>query len=240
MCSLARTAPFPHQHPCVKIVGSFEELIRTPFSGKVNALCWQRTLPGDYSEVVRSITSSEGIATLDETALRALTLSEAGRVAVEVLLEDQRRLRDLGLSPLLDCIREYPRDEQDSVVPTDVYSFHADSAPVEADTYLCSYTVASSEGVANDEAQLYIEIPEVRATLLERYGGSDDDAFREHLRDQCFDLHYVPLPDAKPYSFGLGNFWRIAVAYPESPVLPCVHRAPDTSPGDPPRLLLIS
>jgi hypothetical protein len=30
------------------------------------------------------------------------------------------------------------------------------------------------------------------------------------------------------------------VAYPDSPVLPCIHRAPETCPGDPPRLLLIS
>ncbi len=41
-------------------------------------------------------------------------------------------------------------------------------------------------------------------------------------------------------SFGLGNLWRIAVDYPGSPVPPCIHRAPITRPGRPPRLLLIS
>jgi hypothetical protein len=30
------------------------------------------------------------------------------------------------------------------------------------------------------------------------------------------------------------------VEYDGSPVPPCIHRAPDTRPGDPPRLLLIS
>ena len=45
---------------------------------------------------------------------------------------------------------------------------------------------------------------------------------------------------AEPFSFGLGNLWRIAVEYPDSPVPPCVHRAPATIPGRPPRLLLIS
>ena len=36
------------------------------------------------------------------------------------------------------------------------------------------------------------------------------------------------------------HLWRIAVDYPGSPVPPCVHRAPETRPGRPPRLLLIS
>jgi len=38
-------------HPCVKIVGSFDELVSTPFSGAVNALCWPRTLAGDFVQI---------------------------------------------------------------------------------------------------------------------------------------------------------------------------------------------
>jgi hypothetical protein len=45
---------------------------------------------------------------------------------------------------------------------------------------------------------------------------------------------------AQPFSFGLGHVWRIACEHPGSPVPPCIHRAPETAPGQPPRLLLIS
>ena len=126
------------------------------------------------------------------------------------------------------------------VLLTDVYSFHADSAPVETDTYLCSYTEAASEGLRNEEAQRFVDIPAVRANLLKTFGGEDNDEFLEYLKENCYDLHYAPTPLAQPFSFGLGNLWRIAVDYPGSPVPPCVHRAPETVPGRPPRLLLIS
>ena len=125
-------------------------------------------------------------------------------------------------------------------MPTDVYSFHVDSATVEADTWLCTYAEASSEGLSNEEAIRRVDIPETRALLLEEFGGEDDEAFAEYLADNCYDLHYLPLPGAQPFSFGVGNLWRIATQYPGSPVLPCIHRAPATVPGRPPRLLLIS
>ena len=64
--------------------------------------------------------------------------------------------------------------------------------------------------------------------------------FREYQAENCYDLHYAPLPHARPFSFGRGNLWRIAVDYPGNPVPPCIHRAPTTLPGQPPRLLLIS
>jgi hypothetical protein len=109
-----------------------------------------------------------------------------------------------------------------------------------ADTYLCSYTEAASEGLRNDEAVRHVDIPETRAQLLEEFGGEDDDAFLEFLNGNYYDLHYAPLPHAQPFSFGLGNLWRIAIEYPGSPVPPCIHRAPTTFPGQSPRLLLIS
>jgi hypothetical protein len=37
----------------------------------------------------------------------------------------------------------------------------------------------------------------------------------------------------------VGHLWRIAIDYPENPVPPCIHRAPDPIEGDPPRLILI-
>ncbi|MBI5767022.1 MAG: hypothetical protein HZA93_04455 [Verrucomicrobia bacterium] len=221
-------------------MASFEELVATPFGHGVNALCWQRTLPGDFEEVVTQLAVHDGMASLNDDLLRALPLSRAGRTAVEVLLADQERLRSRGLDPLLDCIHGYPRDEEPTVVPLDVYSFHADSATVETDTWLCSYTESSSEGLRNEEAHRCIDLPATRAELLKLYGGADDAGFAEFLHDRCFDLHYEPAPGARPFSFGLGNLWRIAVAYPGSPVPPCVHRAPANPPGRPPRLLLIS
>jgi hypothetical protein len=237
-----RTLPFilPSGYARIKVVKSFDELVTTPFEKGLNALCWQRTLPGNFSEVVERLTVSEEITTLDDSLLNALPLSAEGRVAAEILLEDQQLLRAHGLSPILDCIKSYPRDEEAESVPTHVYSFHADSATVEADTYLCSYNEAASEGLRNDEAQRRIDIPQTRAELLKLFGGEDDDEFLEYLHENCYDLHYAPVPEARPFSFGLGNLWRIAVDYPGSPVPPCIHRAPETVPGRPPRLLLIS
>ena len=233
----------PAGYPRIKVVNSFHELIATPFGNGINALCWARELPGDFGEVVERLTSapdSDGINTLDEARLNALPVSAAGRTAIGVLLEDQRLLREQGRAPVLDCIHAYPRDDESEPVSTDVYSFHADSAPVEADTWLCTYYGPSSEGLRNDEAQRRVDIVETRATLLQHFGGDDNDDFCEYLSESCYDLHYAPAAHAQPFSFGLGNLWRIAVDYPGSPVPPCIHRAPDTSPGDPPRLLLIS
>ncbi len=230
----------PAGYARIQCVQSFHELVTTPFANGVNALCWPRTLPGDFAEVVERLGPIEGIEALDEKRLRALVVSGAGRAAIDVLLEDLQRLRSRDLDPVLNCIHGYPRDEAAEVVRTDVYSFHADSAPVQADTYLCTYYGAASEGLRNDEARRRVDIAATRAELLERFGGSDDADFRAHLAENCYDLHYAPAPGARPFSFGLGNLWRIAVEYPGSPVPPCIHRAPDTAAGDSPRLLLIS
>ena len=230
----------PPDYSRIRRVRSFQEQVTTPFAGGVNALCWQRTLPGRFSEVVEHLGVTEGITTLEGPRLLALPVSAAGRAAIDILLEDQRLLRAHGLSPVLDCIHGYPRDEDPGAVSTDVYSFHADSATVEADTYLCTYHGPASEGLRNDQAQRRVDIPETRAKLLKEFGGEDNDDFRGYLTENCYDLHYTPIPQARPFSFGLGNLWRIAVQYPGNPVPPCIHRAPETLPGQPPRLLLIS
>lgn len=223
----------------VRCVHSFHALVTTPFADGVNALCWPRDLPGDFGEVVAQLGRGEGLASLDEVRLRALDLSAAGRAAVEVLVADLRLLRDHGLAPVLDCIHGYPRDEEAEVVATDVYSFHADRAPVEADTYLCTYYGPASEGLDNAAARRHVDLPATRAELLRRHGGPDDEAFAAFLEENCYDLHYAPAPGAQPFSFGRGNLWRIAIAWPGCPVPPCIHRAPATAPGQV-RLLLIS
>jgi len=235
-------SPFtlPPDYSRIRVVQSFGELVSTPFRDGVNALCWERTLAGDFGEIVARLGNANGISTLDAARLGALRLSAAGRLAAEAMIEDLRRLGDLGLSPVLDCIRNYPRDEDAGPVPTDVYSWHADSATVEADTWLCTYFGATSEALRNEQAQRRTDVAETRAELLKIFGGEDDDAFAEFLRENCYDLHYAAAPHAQPIPFGIGNLWRIATEWPGSPVPPCVHRAPETSPDDPPRLLLIS
>ena len=230
----------PSGYPRLRRVKDFRALVETPLADGVNALCWERTLTGDFGEVVAELGSGEGITALDEARLLALPVSAAGRAASEVLLADLRLLRAHGLAPELNCIHGYPRDEEPGPVATDVYSFHADSAPVPADTWLCTYHGPASEGLRNEDALRRVDIPATRAELLRLYGGEDDEAFREFLHDHCYDLHYHPGPAAQPFSFGVGHLWRIALEYPGCPVPPCIHRAPPTAPGQPPRLLLIS
>ena len=158
----------------MKFVSSFQELFSTPFGGKVNALCWPRSLVGDFGEVVAQFGAGEGIRILDEDCLRRLSLSPAGQQAVEILLEDQRLLRERDLDPVLNCIHGYPRDEESWAVRTDVFSFHVDSAPVQADTWLCTYHGQPSEGLPNVHAVRRVDLPETRAKLLKEYAGVDD------------------------------------------------------------------
>jgi hypothetical protein len=230
----------PSDYPRIRRVNSFQELVSTRFANGVNALCWERQLEGDFAEIVQLLGPAEGITNIDEDRLLVLPVSAAGGVAIANLLADQRLLREHELDPALNCIRGYPRDEKPGPVATDVFSFHADSATVETDTWLCTYHGPSSEGLRNDEARRRVDAPATRAELLKCFGGQDDEAFRVYLNDHCYDLHYEPIPTARPFAFGQGNLWRIALAWPGSPVPPCIHRAPETFAGEPTRLLLIS
>ena len=48
----------------IKNVSSFPELVDTKFSGKNNALCWQRLLDGDFEEIVDLLELKENITDL--------------------------------------------------------------------------------------------------------------------------------------------------------------------------------
>jgi hypothetical protein len=229
----------PPVHPCIRTVRSFRELVATSFADGVNALCWPRTLPGDFGEVVKLLGAGDGIVVLEDERLESLPVSAAGHAAIEVMLKDQRRLRELEREPVLNAIYRGNRDGRGGPVATDVYSWHVDSAPVEADTWLCTYHGSPSEGLRNDEARRRVDVPETREELLKLYGGEDDAEFLDYLNENCYDLHYAPAPEARPFSFGMGNLWRIATEWPGSPVPPCIHRAPETRAGEV-RLLLIS
>ena len=64
---------------CIRHVGSFHELATTPIAQGVNAVYWERSLPGHYGEVVRLLGDGggEAITTLDEAVLLDLPLRPA-------------------------------------------------------------------------------------------------------------------------------------------------------------------
>ena len=162
----------PPAPPNVRLVASFAELLATPFQGNVNAICWARTLPGDFAEVVAGLAVHDGLTTIDEALLAALPLGPAGRLAIATLLADLRLLRAAGHEPALDLVAAYPRDA-DEDLPTDVLSFHVDSATVPTDTFLCTYSGAPSEGLHHEQARRRTEDPRLRARLLAKFGGAD-------------------------------------------------------------------
>ena len=221
----------------VQCVTNFQDLVSTPFHGKINAMCWTRQLIGDFSEIVKKIELNENIATLDIDELRELKLSKQGQLAREILLHDLNVLKDHGASPILNLIKCYDRDDSYPFFPTDVYSFHVDRSPVPVDTFLCTYYGESSEILPNSQANQKILIPEIREELKKLYGGAEE-GFESFLSEYFFDLHYQAKSLAQPINLGHGHLWRLAIDHPESQVPPCVHRAPKEKTGQN-RLLLI-
>lgn len=207
------------------VVFGFDALL-APFARGVNAVCFERQLAGDFERLARSLApraeENGGLLEVDEAMLRG-----ADERAVAVLRDDLARLTALGREPQLNVITRYPRDERGLPISVDVHSFHVDRAPVEADTFLCTYAGACSEGLDNDDAERLLDVPEPAAALAPH--ATEDD---------CFDLHYRVKPGATPYSFGVGNLWRLACQWPGAPMLPCIHRAPAFDGR--PRLLLIA
>jgi hypothetical protein len=209
-------------------VDSFEALL-APFTAGVNAKCLSRTLDGDFDALAAALApradDEGGVLVVDDALLRTLRSVDAR--AVTVLLEDRARLAALGREPQLNVINRYPRDTRGLPVSVDVHSFHVDRAPVEADTFLCTYAGASSEGLDDEDGLRLIDDARISAALRELHGRKQD--FAEFLAKRS---------GAVPFSFGVGHLWRLAVAWPGSPVTPCIHRAPEADGR--PRLMLIS
>ena len=232
--------------PCLRSVDSFAALAAVRFRAGVNAACWPRDLGGDFGQVVAALeaalpaapTAGDGVVSIDDAELAALSLDDDGALAVQAIQRDLRALASLGLEPELSLVRAYPRADRDAVIATDVCSWHVDRAPHELDTWLCTYHGAPSLGLPYDQARAFIDEPACRARLRAEFGGDEGDAFDDYLREHSYDLHYAPIAGARAWSFGVGNLWRIATAWPGSPVPPCIHRAPDDIPGQR-RLLLI-
>lgn len=221
----------------IRFVTNFQDLIAVPFMGIINAICWTRTLTGDFSEIVNKITLSENIKAIEQEELCELQLSEQGQWARDIILHDLELLRAHGASPTLNVIRYYERDDACPFFPTDVYSFHVDRSPIPTDTFLCTYYGEPSDLLPNAQAKKKVLIPEIREQLKKIYQGPAN-GFDAFLSEHFFDLHYEAEPGARPISLGTGHLWRLAVDHPESLVPPCVHRAPREKPGQN-RLLMI-
>lgn len=221
----------------MEVVSSFSELINTDFHGTVNAICWHRNLEGDFKEIVLKLPLKENITEVSIEDLLALNLSEKGNRAREIIINDLKLLTDSGASPSLNLLKNYDRDDEFDFISTDVYSYHVDRSPVGTDTFLCTYHGASSDILSNDHATQKILVPEIREKLKKLHDGHDAE-FETFLKDNYFDLHYLPKPDAQPTNLGKGNLWRLAVDHPEQKVLPCIHRAPEEDDGEY-RLILI-
>jgi len=219
-------------------VTNFQDLVSTPFSGEMNAICWTRKLVGDFSEIVKKVELRGNITEIEQEELNELQLSEQGQFARDILLNDLKILKAHGASPVLNVINYYDRDDTYPFFPTDVYSFHVDRSPIPIDTFLCTYYGESSEILPNSQGKKKVLIPEIRDELKKLYQGADE-GFESFLSEHFFDLHYQAEPDAYPISLGLGHLWRLAVDHPESQVPPCVHRAPTEKFGQT-RLLMIS
>jgi hypothetical protein len=230
------TTPSQTKHQ-IHHVTDFQDLVSISLQGELNAVCWDRKLIGDFSEIVKKVELNENITVLDEEELLELELSEQGQLAREILLNDLKLLKAHGAAPTLNVIKYYERDDSYPFFPTDVYSFHVDRSPVPTDTFLCTYYGEPSEILPNSQAIQKICIPEIREELKKLYHGAEE-GFEAFLSEQFFDLHYQSKSDASPISLGIGNLWRLTVDYPGSPTLPCVHRAPMELNGQS-RLLLI-
>ena len=231
---MSASSPTEHTFPCVS---NFQDLVSTPYHGENNAICWARELKGDFSEIVKRMELDENMVELTSVELRKMRLSKQGNLAPEILLNDIHLLTEHGASPVLNVIEYYERDDIFPFFPTDVYSYHVDRSPVPTDTILCTYHGASSDILRNAQGEQKILVPEIRAELRKLYDGAED-GFDAFLQEHFFDLHYQAKPDAKPVNLGLGHLWRLAVDYPESSVLPCLHRATEEMVGEK-RLLLI-
>ena len=218
-------------------VSNFQELISMPFYAEVNAICWSRTLKGDFYEIVDQLKITGNIKEIEEEELNELSLSDQGAMAREILLNDLKLLNDYGAAPILNLIKNYDVDDEDPFFPTDVYSYHVDRSPIPTDTFLCTYYGDASEILPTSQAIQKVLVPEIRAELKKEFTGTDDD-FESYLSEKFYDLHYMPLANACPISLGLGNLWRLATDHPGSLVSPCIHRAPKEKSGLT-RLLLI-
>ena len=62
----------------VGVVSTFSELVNTDFQGNMNALCWNRSLDGDFKEIVTKLQLKRILQRFPLKIFLALQLSEKG------------------------------------------------------------------------------------------------------------------------------------------------------------------
>jgi hypothetical protein len=227
----------PPIHNTIQRVTNFTDLVTTPLKGSANVVCWEREFIGDFNEIIQQCVSAENITVIEPELLRSIKLSAAGQLARNTILNDFELLSEYGAAPTLNIIKQYDRDTDENIFPTDVYSFHIDRSPIPVDTFLCTYYGATTEILPNAQSIQKILIPEIRQQLKNNFAGSEA-AFETYLIEQFYDLHFAALPNAQIVQIPLGHICRLAVDHPNSQTLPCIHRAPLENDGEY-RLLLI-
>ena len=224
---------------CCATVPDLEGLVQHRFQGAVSAVGLKRSLAGDFGAVARALAPPTGHRDVSPRRLRHLALGPEGRRAAAQILDDLDGLEDQGCAPQLSCVTDYPRDLRGLPVRTEVQGFHIDRAPVEVDTWLCTYAGGSTEILPPEDALRCIDDPTTRAALRQVWGLPEGEALESRIREGSFDLQYVPRPGASGVVLGAHHLWRLAVSWPGAAVAACIHRAPATVPGQP-RLLLIA
>ena len=103
----------------VALVSTFDDLVNTAFSGHTNAICWHRKLEGDFEEIVSKLKLRDNITEVSIAELLSLQLSASGNVAREIILSDLKSLNDIGASPSLNLLKNYERDEELDLFPSE-------------------------------------------------------------------------------------------------------------------------
>ena len=106
----------------IHCVTNFQDLVCTPFHGKINAMCWTRKLIGDFSEIAGKVKLNGNIAVIDEDEIDELQLSEQGQLAREILLNDLRLFPIKKITPekqkpyirLVDKIIDYKKENKNT------------------------------------------------------------------------------------------------------------------------------
>lgn len=212
-------------HPQIKNVFKFEDLVNSEFYDNINAICFNRILEGNFAEIVSKLELKDNITEISLEDLSALALSSEGSKARNIMLNDYKLLSDFGASPSINFLKSYEKDDELDFISTDVYSFHVDHSPIETSTFLCTYFGESSDILPNNEALRQIDIPEIRKKLQKIYDVNDDN-FDDFAKENFFDLHYQEKPNSTPINLGIGHIWRLSCESPNQEVLPCIHRAP--------------
>ena len=96
----------------IGVVTAFSDLVHTNFKGEMNALCWYRNLDGDFNEIATKLSLKENITEVSAEDLIALQLSEKGKIAREIILNDLQLLADFGALPSLNLLKCYERDDE--------------------------------------------------------------------------------------------------------------------------------